>query len=122
MGKIANRQSLVFSERNQLSQAIPQPHVERSQRMPIARFESQRNERRVYEDLILFFLGEICPPTNASDSNRSNNSRYSASAITIARFAHLRGIPKSAGRGAGKNGGAGQSAACLTLRFFFGHF
>ena len=29
MGKIANRQSLAFSERNQLSQAIPQFHVER---------------------------------------------------------------------------------------------
>ena len=29
MGKTANRQSLVFSERGQLSQAIPQFHVER---------------------------------------------------------------------------------------------
>ena len=29
MGKIANRQSLAFSERGQLSQAIPQFHVER---------------------------------------------------------------------------------------------
>ena len=29
MGQIANRQSLVFSERSQLSQAIPQFHVER---------------------------------------------------------------------------------------------
>ena len=29
MGQIANRQSLVFSERGQLSQAIPQVHVER---------------------------------------------------------------------------------------------
>ena len=28
-GKIANRQSLAFSERSQLSQAIPQFHVER---------------------------------------------------------------------------------------------
>ena len=28
-GPIANRQSLVFSERGQLSQAIPQFHVER---------------------------------------------------------------------------------------------
>ena len=28
MGKIANRQSLAFSERGQLSQAIPQVHVE----------------------------------------------------------------------------------------------
>ena len=29
MGQIANRQSLVFSERSQLLQAIPQFHVER---------------------------------------------------------------------------------------------
>ena len=29
MGQIANRQSLVSSERGQLSQAIPQVHVER---------------------------------------------------------------------------------------------
>ena len=29
MGKIANRQSLAFSERGQLSQAIPLFHVER---------------------------------------------------------------------------------------------
>ena len=60
-GKIANRQSLAFSERSQLSQAIPQFHVERilHQRTPIAQFESQRNERRVYDDLILCFLGEL---------------------------------------------------------------
>ena len=57
MGEIANRQALAFSERSQLSQAIPQFHVERilRQRTPIARFESQCNERRVYEDQILFF-------------------------------------------------------------------
>ena len=50
MGQIANRR-----ERGQLSQAIPQVHVERilHQRTPIAQFESQRNERRVYEDQIL---------------------------------------------------------------------
>ena len=59
MGQIANRQSLVFSERGQLSQAIPQFHVERvlHQRMPIARFESQPNECRIYEDQILCFGG-----------------------------------------------------------------
>ena len=52
MGEIANRQSLVFNERGQLSQDIPQVYLERilHQRTPIARFESQRNERRVYED------------------------------------------------------------------------
>ena len=43
---------IVFSERSQLSQAIPHFHVERilHQRTLIARFESQRNERRVDED------------------------------------------------------------------------
>ena len=48
---IANRQSLVFSERGQLSQPIPQFYVERMLRewTPIAQFESQHNERRVYE-------------------------------------------------------------------------
>ena len=57
MGQITNRQSPVFSERGQLSQAIPQVHVEPIllQRTPIARFESQRNERRVYEDQFLWF-------------------------------------------------------------------
>ena len=44
--------SLVFSERGQLSQAIPQFHVERmlNERTSFARFESQHNERRVCED------------------------------------------------------------------------
>ena len=51
MGQIANRQSLAFSERGQLS-AIPQVHVERmlNEWTPIARFKSQHNERRVCED------------------------------------------------------------------------
>ena len=56
-----NRQSLVFSECRQLSQTIPQFHVERilHQRTPIPRFETQRNARRVYEDQILLcFEGE----------------------------------------------------------------
>ena len=57
MGQIANRQSLAFSERSQLSQAIPQLHVERmlNEWTPIARFESQHSERRVCEDQILCF-------------------------------------------------------------------
>ena len=83
MGQIANRQSLVFSEHGQLSQAIPQFRVERI--LPIARFESQRNERRVYGDQFLCLWGgydcrrtlvlQIAAITLASDS-----------AITIARF------------------------------------
>ena len=52
MGKIPNRQSLAFSERGQLSQAIPQFHVEQmlNEWKPIMRFESQRDERRVCDD------------------------------------------------------------------------
>ena len=52
-----NRQSLVFSERGHLSQAILQVHVERilHQWTPITRFESQHNERKVYEDQTLCF-------------------------------------------------------------------
>ena len=48
-------------ERGQLSQAIPQFHVERilHQWMPIARFEPQRNESRAYEDQILCFGYEL---------------------------------------------------------------
>ena len=58
-----NRQSLAFSDCSHLSQAIPQVHVERilHQRTPIARFESQCNERRAYEDQILCVQGEIDP-------------------------------------------------------------
>ena len=54
-----NCQSQVFSESGQLSQAIPQVHLEQilHRRMPIALFESQCNERRVYEDQILCFYG-----------------------------------------------------------------
>ena len=79
-GKISNGQSLAFSERNQLSQAIPQFHVERisHQQTPIARFESQRNVRRVYEDQILvcFFGGGYDRQrTLVQDSNRNDNSR-----------------------------------------------
>ena len=52
MGQIANRESLASSERGQLSQTIPQFHVERllNEWTPIARFKSQHNERRVCED------------------------------------------------------------------------
>ena len=52
MGKIANRQAPAFSKRGQLSQAIPQFHVERmlNEWTPIARFEWWHNERKVCED------------------------------------------------------------------------
>ena len=86
MGQSANRQLLVLSECGQLSQAIPQFHMERilHQRTPIARFEPQCNKRRAYEDQILSFEGRyelqrtlairIAAITLASDS-----------AITIAK-------------------------------------
>ena len=87
MGKIANRQSLAFSERNQLSQAIPQLHVERilHQWTPIARFESQRNERRAYEDQILCFGGRYELQRTLA-LRIATISLASDSAITIARF------------------------------------
>ena len=85
---IANRQSLG----GQLSQAIPQIHVERilHQRTPIARFESQCNGRRVYEDQFCVFRGRY-------DRNRTLVIRIaalilaSASAITLARFRPSKG-------------------------------
>ena len=87
MGKIANRQSLAFSERCRLSKAIPQFHVERmsNEWTPIARFKSQHNKRKVSGDQSLCFGGwydrqrtlviRIAAITLASDS-----------AITIALF------------------------------------
>ena len=71
--KIATRQVPAFSERNQLSQAIPQFHVERilHERMPIARSKSQHNECKDCEDHFLFFERRCV----ASDSNRRDNSR-----------------------------------------------
>ena len=84
----ANRQSLAFSERNQLSQAIPQFHVERilHQRTPIAQFSnrnatnagSTRTKYRVFRgryDRQRTLVIRIAAITLASDS-----------AITIARF------------------------------------
>ena len=87
MGQIANRQSLVFSKHGQLSQAIPQVRVEGTlhQRTPVARFGSQRNERRVYEDRIPGFRGR-------HDRQRTPVIRIAAltlasdSAITLAQF------------------------------------
>ena len=54
-----NCQSLAFSERGQLSQAILHFHVERmwNERAPIARFETRHNKRRVCEDEFLCFRG-----------------------------------------------------------------
>ena len=79
MGRIANRQSLAFSERSQLSQAIPQFHVERilHQRTPIVRFESQCNERRVYEDQILRFQGEAFVLPGLAESHGGFFFQYS---------------------------------------------
>ena len=76
MGKIANHQSLVISERGQLSQAILQFHMERMlhEWTPIARFEWKHNERKGLWGLVSVFWKEIWPPTNASDSNRGDNS------------------------------------------------
>ena len=84
MGQISNREALVFSERGQLSQAIPQVHVERipHQRTPIARFESQCNERRT----------KFCVFRGRCDRQRTLVIRIAAitlasdSAITLARF------------------------------------
>ena len=61
MGKIASRQSLAFSERNQLSQAIPQFHVERMLKewTPIARFELRPNAGRIREDYFCAFEGDM---------------------------------------------------------------
>ena len=90
MGKIANRQSLAFSERGQLSQAIPQFHVERmlNKRTPIARSESRHNEHRVCEDQFLCFRGRYDrQPTLAIRIAMSAlRTLASDSAITIARF------------------------------------
>ena len=59
MANIPNRQSLVFNERSQLSQAIPQFSAERTlhQRTPIVRFELQLNEPGFYERTDFCVLG-----------------------------------------------------------------
>ena len=81
-----NRQSLVFSERGQLSQAIPQFHLERilHQWTPITRFESQRNECRACEDQILSFGGDELQRTLAI--RIAAITLGSDFAVTIARF------------------------------------
>ena len=70
-------QSLVFSEYGQLSQAILQFHVE-----PILTPTSANRAIRIaaqrtqgLQGPISVFLGEIWPPTNASDLNCGDNSR-----------------------------------------------
>ena len=79
MGQIANRQSLAFSERGQLSQAIPQVHVERilHQWTPIARFELQRNERKHNDQILCVFRGR-------SDCQRTLAIRIAAITLAIA--------------------------------------
>ena len=56
-----NRQVQAFSERGQLSQAIPQLYVDPvlHEWMPIAWFESQHNEPSVQEDQFLIGEGEM---------------------------------------------------------------
>ena len=69
--------TLVFSDRDQLSQTIAQFHAERMLHKwtPIAGFESRHNERTVSEDKFLCFGGEIWRPKNASDLIGNDNSR-----------------------------------------------
>ena len=54
MGQIANRQSLLFSERSQLSQAIPQVHVEQ--------ILHQRNERFNFQEGVNLRFGLSLSP------------------------------------------------------------
>ena len=67
MSKIANRQSLAFSERSQLSQASPQRHVERMS----LRVATQPTQS-LWAPMLLYFGGDMA--ANAGDSNRSENS------------------------------------------------
>ena len=55
MGQIANRQSLAFSERGQLSQAIPQFHVERMVNVRIAAQQTQG----LWGLISVFFEGDM---------------------------------------------------------------
>ena len=77
MGKIAHQQSLVFNERGQLSQAIPQSHMEtnvsRMNANRAIRIAAQRTQG--LRGVVSVSLREIWLQTNASDSNCSNNSR-----------------------------------------------
>ena len=78
MGKVANRPSLAFSERSQLSQAIPQFHVARETNVKrvsanrAIRIATQRTQRYDRQRKLAIRIAAI---TLASDS-----------AITIARF------------------------------------
>ena len=76
MGKIANRQLLVFSERGQFSQAILQFHVERMLTTGHQSRDPNRNATNAGPIGTNFcvFQGDITP-THASDSNRGDNSR-----------------------------------------------
>ena len=76
MDQIANRQSLVFSERGQLSQAIPQFHVVTNTTPMNAnraiRIAGQRTQG-LWGPHPMCLGGDMS--TNASDSNRNDNSR-----------------------------------------------
>ena len=91
MGQIANRQSRVFSERGQLSQAIPQLHVKRMlyEWTPIAQFEPRHlRTRKVYEEshwgLFLGFGGR-CDCQRTLVIRIAAKALASDSAITIAQ-------------------------------------
>ena len=87
MGKIANRQSLAFSERSQLSQAIPQFHRERmlNEWTPTARFwiAAQRTQGLWGPSSVL--RGEIWPQRTLA-IRIAAITLASDPAITIARF------------------------------------
>ena len=76
----SNRQSLVFSERSQLSQAIPQllprgMNVARMNANRAIRITAQRTQGLWLWGLIFVLWRAIWPPTNTSNSNRCDNSR-----------------------------------------------
>ena len=77
MGKIASRQSLAFSERNQLSQAIPQLYVERitNERQSRDPNRGTTNTRAMRTNFCV--LDGDLRATNASDSNRGGSRTIS---------------------------------------------
>ena len=87
MGQIANRQSLVFSERGQLSQAIPQVHVDEHYTNERQSRDSNRDATNAGSTKTKF-----CVFRGRYDRQRTLVIRIAAitlasdSAITLARF------------------------------------